>query len=83
MASNPVKHGFERVPQCSLRKASGVIRNDGGFDKPFLGVCTSYIDLIPGHVHLHAFGRAVEKAAPEAGSVPFVFRTKTAFRCAR
>lgn len=75
MRSNTVKNGFERAPHRSLLKATGVIRNDDDFKKPFIGVCNSYIDLIPGHVHLQEFGRIVKEAVREAGGVPFEFNT--------
>lgn len=41
------------------------------FDKPFIAVCNSYIDIIPGHVHLQQFGKIVKEAIWEAGGVPF------------
>ncbi len=73
--SDTVKRGFERAPHRSLLKATGVIRDDSDFDKPFIGVCNSYIDLIPGHVHLQAFGKVVKEAVRAAGAVPFEFNT--------
>ncbi len=73
--SDTVKRGFERAPHRSLLKATGAIRSDGDFDKPFIGICNSYVDLIPGHVHLHAFGQVAREAVREAGGVPFEFNT--------
>ncbi len=75
MRSDTVKKGFERAPHRSLLKATGAIRDDGDFDRPFIGVCNSYIDLIPGHVHLQAFGKVVKDAVRAAGAVPFEFNT--------
>jgi dihydroxy-acid dehydratase len=75
MRSDLIKKGFERAPHRSLLKATGVIKNDDDFNKPFIGVCNSYIDLIPGHVHLQEFGRIVKEAIREAGGVPFEFNT--------
>jgi len=75
MRSNQIKKGFERAPHRSLLKATGVVRNDSDFDKPFIGICNSYIDLIPGHVHLQEFGRFIKEAIREAGGVPFEFNT--------
>jgi len=54
-----VKRGFVRTPHRSLLRATGAIRSDADFDKPFIGVCNSYIDLIPGHAHLQKFGSIV------------------------
>jgi len=75
MRSDLIKKGFERAPHRSLLKATGVIRNDSDFEKPFIGICNSYIDLIPGHVHLQEFGKFVKEAIREAGGVPFEFNT--------
>lgn len=75
MRSDLIKKGFERAPHRSLLKATGVIKSDDDFNKPFIGICNSYIDLIPGHVHLQEFGRIVKEAIREAGGVPFEFNT--------
>ena len=73
--SDTVKKGFERAPHRSLLRATGAIQEDADFDKPFIGICNSYIDLIPGHVHLQAFGKVVKDAVRAAGGVPFEFNT--------
>ena len=75
MRSDLIKKGFDKAPHRSLLKATGVIRNDDDFKKPFIGICNSYIDLIPGHVHLQEFGKVVKAAVREAGGVPFEFNT--------
>jgi dihydroxy-acid dehydratase len=75
MRSDLIKKGFERAPHRSLLKATGVIQNDSDFEKPFIGICNSYIDLIPGHVHLQEFGKIVKQAVRKAGGVPFEFNT--------
>ena len=75
MRSDLIKTGFERAPHRSLLKATGMIRSDDDFKKPFIGICNSYIDLIPGHVHLQEFGKVVKDAVREAGGVPFEFNT--------
>ncbi len=75
MRSDLVKSGFERAPHRSLLRATGVIKNEADFNKPFIGICNSYTDLIPGHVHLHEFAQIVKQAVREAGGVPFEFNT--------
>lgn len=75
MRSDLIKKGFDKAPHRSLLKATGVIKSDEDFNKPFIGVCNSYIDLIPGHVHLQEFGKVVKEAVREAGGVPFEFNT--------
>jgi len=73
MRSDMIKKGFDRAPHRSLLRAAGVREED--FDKPFIAVCNSYVDIIPGHVHLQEFGRLVKEAIREAGGVPFEFNT--------
>ncbi|MDA0378030.1 MAG: dihydroxy-acid dehydratase, partial [Bacteroidetes bacterium] len=73
--SHTITQGYQRAPHRSLLRATGVIRSDEDFQRPFIGVCNSYIDLIPGHVHLQQFGALVKEAVREAGGVPFEFNT--------
>lgn len=73
MRSDQIKKGFERAPHRSLLKACGV--QDEDFAKPFIGVCNSFIEIIPGHVHLQELGKIVKDAIREAGGVPFEFNT--------
>jgi len=75
MRSDTIKSGYDKAPHRSLLKATGVIKSDEDFKKPFIGICNSYIDLIPGHVHLQEFGKIVKDAVREAGGVPFEFNT--------
>jgi dihydroxy-acid dehydratase len=75
MRSDLIKTGFDKAPHRSLLKATGVIKSDEDFKKPFIGVCNSYIDLIPGHVHLQEFGRIVKEEIRKAGGIPFEFNT--------
>jgi len=75
MRSDTIKSGYDKAPHRSLLKATGVIKSDEDFKKPFIGICNSYIDLIPGHVHLQEFGKVVKDAVREAGGVPFEFNT--------
>ena len=75
MRSDLIKKGFEKAPHRSLLRATGQIKDDKDFDRPFIGVANSYIDLIPGHVHLQQFGKVAKKAVRDAGGVPFEFNT--------
>ena len=73
--SQTITKGYQRAPHRSLLRATGVVRSDEDFDRPFIGICNSYIDLIPGHVHLQEFGALVKEAVREAGGLPFEFNT--------
>lgn len=73
LRSDMIKKGFDRAPHRSLLRAAGVKEED--FGKPFIAVCNSYIDIVPGHIHLQEFGKIVKEAIREAGGVPFEFNT--------
>ena len=73
MRSDIIKKGFDKAPHRSLLRATGL--KDEDFDKPFIGIANSYIDIIPGHFFLHEYGEIVKEAIREAGGVPFVFNT--------
>ncbi|MEK4565809.1 dihydroxy-acid dehydratase [Alkalihalobacillus sp. FSL R5-0424] len=73
MRSNMIKKGIDRAPHRSLLRAAGVKEED--MDKPFIGVCNSYIDIIPGHMHLNKFAEVAKEAIIEAGGIPFEFNT--------
>src|SRR5512145_1323164 len=73
MRSDQVKKGIERAPHRALLKATGVTDADMG--KPFIAIVNSYIDIVPGHVHLQAFGKLIKDAVRAAGGVPFEFNT--------
>ena len=75
MRSDEIKKGFDRAPHRSLLKATGLIESNSDFEKPFIGVANSYIDLIPGHVHLQKFGKIAKESIRDAGAVPFEFNT--------
>ena len=73
MRSDTIKKGFDKTPHRSLLRATGL--KDEDFDKPFIGVANSHIDIIPGHFFLQEYGRIVKEAIREAGGVPFEFNT--------
>jgi dihydroxy-acid dehydratase len=75
MRSDLIKKGTERAPHRSLLRATGSIESEADFDKPFIAICNSYTDCIPGHAHLHEVGALVKRLVREAGGVPFVFNT--------
>ncbi|GAE30182.1 dihydroxy-acid dehydratase [Halalkalibacter hemicellulosilyticusJCM 9152] len=73
MRSDMIKKGIDRAPHRSLLRAAGVQEHE--MDKPFIGVCNSYIDIIPGHMHLNKFAEVAKEAIREAGGIPFEFNT--------
>jgi dihydroxy-acid dehydratase len=75
MRSDTIKKGFEKAPHRSLLKATGAIGSKSDFSKPFIGVCNSFIELIPGHAHLQELGKIAKEEIRKAGGIPFEFNT--------
>src|SRR3989339_31305 len=73
MRSDQIKKGVSRAPHRSLLRALGLKKPD--FDRPFIGVANSYVDVVPGHQHLAGFGRIIKDSIRLAGGVPFEFNT--------
>ena len=73
MRSDTIKLGDARAAHRSLLRATGV--GEGDWNKPFIAICNSHVDIIPGHVHLQAVGNYVKECVRAAGGVPFLFNT--------
>lgn len=69
-----IKVGLDRAPHRSLLYATGKVKPKD-LDKPFIGICNSFVEIIPGHVHLNKFAEVVKEAIIEAGGIPFEFNT--------
>jgi len=74
MRSDIIKRGIERAPHRSLLKATGSFTDDD-IDKPFVAVCNSFVEIIPGHAHLDRVGYYIEEQVRAVGGVPFMFNT--------
>lgn len=73
MRSDMIKKGYLKAPSRSLLRACGL--KDEDFDKPFIGVANSYIDIIPGHFFLNEYARIIKDEIRKNGCVPFEFNT--------
>ena len=71
MRSDMIKKGLERTPHRALLKGTGVPESQ--MDKPFIGVATSFSDLIPGHVGMRDLERFIEKGVHTGGGYSFFF----------
>ncbi len=71
MRSDQIKQGIERMPNRALLHAVGVTPKQ--MQKPFIGVCSSFTDLIPGHVGMRSLERKIEWGVCAGGGVPFLF----------
>ncbi|MGH1832041.1 dihydroxy-acid dehydratase [Enterococcus gilvus] len=75
MRSDQIKKGIDAAPARSLLYATGQVKNIHDMDKPFIAICNSYIDIVPGHVHLRELADVAKEAIHEAGGIPFEFNT--------
>jgi len=73
MRSDEIKQGYSRAPHRSLLRATGV--KDEDFDKPFIGVANSFIEIIPGHFFLNKVAEVIKEEIRANGCVPFEFNT--------
>ncbi len=71
MRSDQVKLGLERMPNRALLYATGVTVKQ--MDQPFIGVCTSFTDLVPGHIGMRRLERKIEWGVCAGGGTPFLF----------
>ncbi len=71
MRSDKIKKGIERTPHRALLHATGLSRRD--LSRPFIGVATSFTDLIPGHIGMRDLERFIERGICYGGGVPFFF----------
>ncbi len=71
MRSKTIKEGIERAPNRALLYATGICKNE--MKKPFIGVATSFTDIIPGHIGMRDLERFIEKGVHAGGGYPFLF----------
>lgn len=75
MRSDQIKKGIDAAPARSLLYATGQVKSAKDMEKPFIAICNSYIDIVPGHVHLRELADIAKEAIREAGGIPFEFNT--------
>lgn len=71
LRSRTIKKGIERMPHRALLYATGIPKSE--MDKPFIGVATSFTDIIPGHIGMRELERFIEKGIHTGGGYPFFF----------
>ena len=69
--SDAITQGFERTPHRALLKSTGVPNDEMG--KPFIGIASSFTDLIPGHTGMRDLERFIEKGIHTGGGYSFIF----------
>jgi dihydroxy-acid dehydratase len=73
MRSKDILSGDQRAPHRSLFKAMGI--TDWELRRPIIGICSTYSEVIPGHVHLRQLEDAVKAGVYSQGGTPLVFNT--------
>jgi len=69
--SSTITEGLERTPHRALWMGTGLPRNAMG--RSFIGIATSFTDLIPGHVGMRDLERFIEKGVHSGGGHAFFF----------
>lgn len=59
MRSDSIKSGIARTPHRGLLMATGVSRKN--MEAPFIGIASSFSDLVPGHIGMRDLERQIEK----------------------
>jgi len=71
MRSDNIKKGLAKTPHRSLLMATGVSKKN--MDSPFIGIASSFSDLVPGHIGLRDLERQIEKGIHSGGGQAFIF----------
>ena len=71
MRSDRAKKGLERMPNRALLYGTGI--SPSHMKRPFIGIASSFTDLIPGHIGMRDLERYIERGIENAGGCPFVF----------
>lgn len=73
MKSDEIKKGIARAPHRGLLYAAGVSKE--GMKRPFIGIASSFSDLVPGHAGMRDLERQIEKGIHSGGGQAFIFGT--------
>ena len=71
MRSDTIKKGAARAPHRALLYSTGVSKKN--IDKPFIGIASSFSDIVPGHIGMRDLERQIEKGIQSAGGQAFIF----------
>ncbi|MBN2119629.1 MAG: dihydroxy-acid dehydratase [Candidatus Omnitrophica bacterium] len=71
MRSDKTKKGLERMPNRALLYGTGI--SSSHMKRPFIGIASSFTDLIPGHTNMRDLERYIERGVENAQGTPFIF----------
>lgn len=73
MKSDAIKKGIAHAPHRALLYAGGL--SDKNIDRPFIGIASSFSDLVPGHIGMRDLERQIEKGIHSNGGQAYIFGT--------
>ena len=71
MRSDKIKKGLERMPNRALLYGTGA--HASHMERPFIGIASSFTDIIPGHTNMRILERYIERGVENGGGTPFIF----------
>ncbi len=71
LPSDIIKKGLERMPNRALMYGAGL--HPSHIDRPFIGIASSFTDLVPGHINMRSLERYIERGVENGGGTPFIF----------
>ena len=71
MRSDNIKKGISKAPHRGLLMATGV--SISNLNAPFIGIASSFSDLVPGHIGMRDLERQIEKGIHTGGGQAFIF----------
>ncbi|MDD5069370.1 MAG: dihydroxy-acid dehydratase [Candidatus Omnitrophica bacterium] len=71
MNSDKIKKGLERMPNRALLYGTGL--HQSHINRPFIGIATSFTDIIPGHINMRTLERYIERGVENSNGTPFLF----------
>ncbi|UCD14970.1 MAG: dihydroxy-acid dehydratase, partial [Candidatus Omnitrophota bacterium] len=71
MRSDNIKKGIERMPNRALLYGTGL--HPSHIKRPFIGIASSFTDIIPGHINMRSLERYIERGVENGGGTPFIF----------
>lgn len=71
MKSDAIKNGIQNAPHRALYHALGLTSEEIG--RPFVGIVSSYNEIVPGHMNIDKIVDAVKLGVAMAGGTPIVF----------
>ena len=73
MKSDAIKKGIAHAPHRALLYAGGL--SDKTIERPFIGIASSFSDLVPGHMGMRDLERQIEKGIHSNGGQAYIFGT--------